>query len=173
MNAVEIIEKEIGRGWVARKLTSATLSGITADVDAAAGTVTRSSGSWISDGLAVGDIITFTGFADAENNVAFTVTAVTALVVTGTTAAAMKNVAGDSGVGGGIRTKAVTASRCRMGILKVLTGSITVTPKNDTEAVWDGVASTADLEIQPCPIEIGSALKLTFSADGSAWVLYK
>jgi len=45
-------------------------------------TFTRSTGSWITDGVAVGDIITFGGFAAVGNNASFQVTALTALAVT-------------------------------------------------------------------------------------------
>lgn len=173
MNDVEIIEKEIGRGWTAKKIASATLSGITATVVAATKTVTRAAGSWITDGLQVGDIITFTGFADAGNNVDYTVVTVSALTITGTTAAAMVNVTADEGVGGAISTKAVTLSRCKLGRLLVLTPVITVTPQNNTADLWDAVSDAAELNLEPCPIEVPVSLKLTFSADGEAWVLYK
>lgn len=61
------------------------LTGLTVTVAAAAGggfTFTRSTGSWITDGVAVGDIITWGGFAAAGNNSSFQVTDVTALAVT-------------------------------------------------------------------------------------------
>ncbi len=60
------------------------LTGLTVTVASAASgfTFTRSTGSWITDGVAVGDIITFGGFAAVGNNSSFQVTAVTALAVT-------------------------------------------------------------------------------------------
>lgn len=60
------------------------LTGLTVTVASAASgfTFTRSTGSWVTDGVAVGDIITFGGFAAVGNNSSFQVTAVTALAVT-------------------------------------------------------------------------------------------
>jgi hypothetical protein len=160
-------------GWKAKKITAASLSGLTCTVVAATKTVTRASGSWITDGISVGDIVTFTGFADSENNIDYTVASVSALSLTGTSAAAMKNVTADEGVAAAPLTKAVNMGPCKLGMLKVVTEVITVTPYNGTSAKWDAVASTAVLELQPCPIAIGTSLKLLFSADGSAWALYK
>jgi len=60
------------------------LTGLTVTVASAASgfTFTRSTGSWVTDGVAVGDIITWGGFAAVGNNKSFQVTAVTALAVT-------------------------------------------------------------------------------------------
>lgn len=60
------------------------LTGLTVTVASAASgfTFTRSTGSWVTDGVAVGDIITFGGFAAVGNNASFQVTALTALAVT-------------------------------------------------------------------------------------------
>ncbi len=170
-------EEELIVGWKAKKVTvPAALSGITASVTKATATsdalVTRTTGSWITDTLAIGDIITFTGFANSENNVAFTVTGVTALVLSGTTAADMKAEVGAT-IGGLIGTRAVKLNRSKLGQLRVLTGAITVTPYDDTVAMWDTVASTADLDLKQCPLEFTHKLKLLFSAAGSAWVIYK
>jgi len=165
-------------GWRATKITvPAALSGITATVVVATATVdnivSRAAGSWIDDTVEIGDSITFTGFEGAANNVTFTVTKVEALALYGTTAAAMLAVAGDAGVGGLIGTRAVKLDRCRLGRIRVLTGAITITPYDDTVAMWDTVASTADLDFGDQPLEITHSLKLLFSAAGSAWVHYK
>ncbi|MDT8372015.1 MAG: phage tail tube protein [Gammaproteobacteria bacterium] len=53
---------------------------VTANV--AVGTFTRAAGSWITDGMAAGQIVTVGGYVDAGNNGRFVVTAVTALVLT-------------------------------------------------------------------------------------------
>lgn len=50
--------------------------------DAADGSFTRASGSWIVDGFQVGDIVTVSGYAATGNNGRFVVTAVVALVLT-------------------------------------------------------------------------------------------
>ena len=52
-------------------------------------TYTRSAGSWITDGVAVGDYVTFGGFTNGGNNGQFKVTAVSALVVSVTNAGAV------------------------------------------------------------------------------------
>lgn len=51
-----------------------------AEVGATGDTITRSAGSWITDGFAVGDFVSFTG--SASNNVSDKITAVTATVIT-------------------------------------------------------------------------------------------
>lgn len=171
--ANELLEHGANTGWTATLITSTTISGLTCDVVAATKTVTRSAGSWISDGIAVGDIITFSGFGDAGNNVAYTVATVSALSLTGTTAAAMTNVTGDGSVQAVPSTKNVDTGAGMMDILKVNTGDITVTPYDGTTALWGTVDSTADLNLYCAPMNYTTALKLLFSADGNAWVLYK
>lgn len=61
-----------------------SLTGLTVTVAAAASgfTFTRSAGSWVTDGVAVGDIITFGGFTAVGNNSSFQVTDVDATIVT-------------------------------------------------------------------------------------------
>ncbi len=61
----------------------------------AAKTITRTSGSWITDGVKVGDEITFTNLTQTANNITVTVAAVTDLVVT--TVEALTTAAGDAG----------------------------------------------------------------------------
>lgn len=63
-------------------------------VDAGAKTFTRAAGSFLTDGVEVGDKITFSGFAEAGNNGTFIVTTVIALVVTCAAAAGLVNEAG-------------------------------------------------------------------------------
>lgn len=59
-------------------------SGLTVEVTVAAtaGTVTRASGSWLSDGVYPGDAITFSEFVNAGNNNEFYVRSVTPTVIT-------------------------------------------------------------------------------------------
>jgi hypothetical protein len=57
--------------------------------DSAAKTWTRTVGSFVTDGFVVGDIINPAGFVNAANNAAFVVSAVSALVLTTTTATTM------------------------------------------------------------------------------------
>ncbi len=62
------------------------LTSLTIDVDSGAKTFTRSSGSWITDGVKVGDKVTFDGFTNTENNDTFVASDVTATVITCATA---------------------------------------------------------------------------------------
>ncbi len=173
MSSTDRLTEIVEKGYTASLITSTTVAGITCTVVAATKTVTRTAGSWVTEGIAIGDILTFTGFASASNNVAYTVSTVSALTLTGTTAAAMANVTEDAGVQYVPSTKAVDMGAGHLDILKVNTGAITVTPYDDTTALWGTVASTADLNLYCAPIRYGVALKLVFSADGNAWVLYK
>lgn len=59
-----------------------TMTGLTVDVDATAKTFTRSAGSFITDGVEVGDLIYFPGLT-GDNAKPFFATAMSALVVTG------------------------------------------------------------------------------------------
>lgn len=91
-----------GEWAVAYKLTAQTVS-----VDATAKTFSRTTGSWITDGVQVGDKIITTGFIDAKNNGTFVVSKVVALAITCATAADLVNVTGGTGV-------AVTTTRQRL-----------------------------------------------------------
>lgn len=61
---------------------AANYGAATVTVAAAGGTYTRSSGSYLNDGFIVGQTVTFGGFANAGNNGAKVLTAVSALVLT-------------------------------------------------------------------------------------------
>lgn len=74
------------------------LTGLTVDVDDVAKTFTRSNGSWITDGVKVGDKITFGGFTATGNNGTFVVSEVSALVVTCATAVGLTTVVDDTEV---------------------------------------------------------------------------
>ncbi len=52
------------------------------DIDATAKTLTRAAGSFITDGLVIGDFIKLAGFASALNNVTVMITGITALEIT-------------------------------------------------------------------------------------------
>lgn len=73
------------------------LGATTVAVDSAAKTFTRSAGSFITDGLSVGDYVTFGGFVNSGNNSPVKITTLTATVVTAagatglTTEAALAN----------------------------------------------------------------------------------
>lgn len=68
------------RLWKAKDPYALAVSGLTTAV---AGQITRATGSWVTDGLTVGDTIVLSGMAvTANNNTPMVVTAVTALVLT-------------------------------------------------------------------------------------------
>lgn len=63
--------------------TAIALTGLGLTADAATKTFTRSAGSWLTDGIRVGDVVRFGAFTTTANNSRnFRVTAVTALVLT-------------------------------------------------------------------------------------------
>jgi hypothetical protein len=74
----DLLEAALGGTWSA----PANLTGLTLDVSATNSTFTRSAGSFITDGILIGDLIRFTGLVNAVNNAIYQVTNVAALVVT-------------------------------------------------------------------------------------------
>lgn len=66
-------------------------SSTTLQIAAAGKTWTRPSGSFITDGFAVGDYITSSGFTNAANNGTFLISAISATVITCTTATGLVN----------------------------------------------------------------------------------
>ncbi len=75
-------------------LASATVTNIQIDVVATAGTFTRLSGSYITDGFLPGMSISMTGFANGGNNVTKVIASVTALVITVTNITGLVNETG-------------------------------------------------------------------------------
>lgn len=74
----ELLAGAMTSSWIA----GSTVVDIGIDVNAAAKTFTRATGSFLTDGVEVGDLIRFTELS-GDNNKPFIVTAVTALVITG------------------------------------------------------------------------------------------
>lgn len=62
---------------------------------------------------------------------------------------------------------------CLLGGIFVETPDISVTPKDDTDEVWAGMTSLLGLHNFFHPIAITTSLQLSFSAAGSAWVIWK
>jgi len=58
------------------------VSSVSCAVESVAKTITRTTGSWTSNGVAVGSFITFSGFSNGANNDTFEVTGATPLVLT-------------------------------------------------------------------------------------------
>lgn len=73
----DILQCAMSSAW-----TAITISAVTTLTMGTPGTLTRASGSWVADGLRVGDVIKTTGFTNGVNNSNFTITAVTATVLT-------------------------------------------------------------------------------------------
>lgn len=77
--------------------TVLSLTGLTLSIDTAAGTVTRSAGSWLADGVRVGDVLTTTG-TGANAGIPLVVAGVTATVLTiGNRSALAANVTNQAG----------------------------------------------------------------------------
>lgn len=74
----ELLAGAMTSSWVA----GSTKSGISVTVDPVAKTFTRADGSFVTDGVEVGDLVQFDGLS-GNNDKAFMVTAVTATVITG------------------------------------------------------------------------------------------
>jgi len=73
----------------------------------------------------------------------------------------------------GAETKTVKATAGKVARIKVLDGGITVTPVNGSTAAWDALTNAAELDLTGTPMSFPTSIKLTFSAAGSAWILYK
>ena len=99
----DLLEGALFGEWAAAyNITAQTVS-----VDSVNNTFSRSTESWITDGVQVGDRIVTTGFEDPENNGTFLVSEVSELVITCETATGLKTASGDIGV-------AVTTTRQRL-----------------------------------------------------------
>lgn len=73
----DLLEAVLCGTWVARATNAAT-----DNLAATVGTLTRASGSFVTDGFLVNDVVTTSGFTNAGNNGRFKVTAATATVLT-------------------------------------------------------------------------------------------
>lgn len=72
----DLLQAALGGTWSTVKDSTVT------SLSAASGSFTRATGSFVTDGFAVGDVVTASGFATAGNNGRFLVTAVVALTLT-------------------------------------------------------------------------------------------
>ena len=160
-------------GWQAVKVEFLALTGLTVTVVAAAKTMTRDSGSFISDGVVVGDKVTTTGFADGGNNGTFEVTGLAATVLTLANATGLVNVTDDGGVTVHTGDRVVRTGKTLLGRLRVITSSDDVTPYDDTTALWDAVDSTAELDVAMTPFYVETALRLRCTTAAEAWAFYK
>ena len=76
-----------------------TTGNTTVNVAASAGTFTRTAGSYVSDGFAVGQTITWSGFSNGGNNATKVISALTATVMTVTDTTGLVDESGDGNEG--------------------------------------------------------------------------
>ena len=151
-----LLDLLLGGGW------SPSLSGVNLAVDATAKTVTRASGSFVTDGFQVGQSVTMAGFANAGNNSTQTITTVAASVLTFSGAT-------------GLVTEAAAAGRTIAGnILKV--GSSYVPSTCTLEHKDEGTAATKfqpykGLAVSKLTISGGLGQNVEWSAEGPAMTL--
>lgn len=88
-----MLEALLGGTWAAPY----SLTGQTLSVNSVTKKFSRATGSFITDGVQVGDFITTTGFAASGNNGTFEVSAVSALEITCATASGLETVVDDTG----------------------------------------------------------------------------
>lgn len=77
---VSVLDRRVARMSRQKKVMKGAPELTFAEVGASGDTVTRATGSWIDDGFAIGDVVTFTG--TTSNNVSGPITALTATVMT-------------------------------------------------------------------------------------------
>jgi hypothetical protein len=111
-------------------------------------------GSWILDGFVVGGTITFAGFANAGNNGTFTITTLTATVVTCSAAAGLVTESNASGTSATTSADGSHVPACKDAMLIWDTTSTLVNATTSGDRVWHGwVDSTSKL----CRFAIGRA----------------
>jgi hypothetical protein len=76
----------------------------------------------------------------------------------------------------GAETVTVKATAGKVARIKVVDAVITVTPINGSNAMWAALTNAAELDLTGLtgtPMAFDTSIKLTFSAAGTAWILYK
>ena len=69
--------------------------------------------------------------------------------------------------------EAVKATPGKVARIRVVSAGINVTPKDGANAAWGALTDAAELDLGGTPMQFNTDIKLTFSAAGSAWILYK
>ena len=69
--------------------------------------------------------------------------------------------------------KTVKATPGKVARILVLDAVIEVTPTDGSSAVWDALTNAAEFNLVGTPMQFSTSIKLSFSAAGSAWILYK
>ena len=139
-------EQALGGTWTPLATVTANLT-----VAAAGKTFTRAAGSFLTDGFEVGQEVVTSSFATAGNNGTFIISAVTALVITCSTAAGLADEAGAAD------TITTTADRLRIGYLvRSATYEDRNPPANLYEQYNGGVITGFDITIEPEKLVTGS-----------------
>ena len=74
---------------------------------------------------------------------------------------------------GAAQTITVKATPGKMSRLIVNTAVITVTPYDGLVANWAAISDAAELNLSATPIQFVTDIRLLFSNNGNAWILYK
>ena len=75
--------------------------------------------------------------------------------------------------GGAAQTITVKATPGKVSRIIVNTGAINVTPYDGIVAKWAVLTSAAELNLSSTPIQFVTSIRLLFSNNGNAWILYK
>jgi hypothetical protein len=67
----------------------------------------------------------------------------------------------------------VKATPGKVARILVVTGAINVTPVDGVANAWTALTSAAELNLAGTPMQFVTDIRLQFSANGSAWILYK
>lgn len=78
-------------GFICKDMRAPETLAASVTVAATGKTFTRAAGSWLDDGFAVGDNVTFSGFSNGGNNATFNISALTTTVMTCSTATGLVN----------------------------------------------------------------------------------
>jgi len=132
-NAVENITWSGGTGRLLARVKCDSGS-TTIDVVASAGTYTRSSGSFLTDGFLPGMLVQFTGYSNSGNNALKTISTVTATVITVTSTSGLVD---ESGTGD---ERALTVLLW----MQLLTG---VQPTDNQQITGSASGATADVNV--------------------------
>ena len=160
-------------GWLTSKHTFVSTASMVVTVDDVALTMSRAAGNWITDGVVVGDMLTFLGFGDAANNDTFEVTVVTASLITLGNSTTLVTVASDAGVTAFLGEHTVFAGPALLGGIQVITGSAEVTPYDGTTILWAPVIGASLQLYNSIPLKALTSLRIVSPDATDAWVLYK
>ena len=139
--------------------TSFTIKNRNFAIDTTAKTITSDSGSFVTDGLVVGDVIILSNFVDSENNVEVMVTSVTALTIGYAGPTTMVDAASEAA--SYQRAEKLTIGSTK----KSLTIEKTFTDLTTKALIYKGcLVNQMDLNI-----EYGSLVSGTFSTMGNAY----